>query len=99
MSYQQQVLLLRMVQALVTEAPLRERLRDAAIYVAPRMSEKFKDDSKLREIYHRLSHVEAGPDDDGTIDATIKRLTDEEANKLASDIVSLFFEACGGWRK
>jgi hypothetical protein len=97
--YQKQMLLL-MVQGLVSDAPLRQRLRDVAYYLGPRIAGKFDDPQpikgKLEGIYRRLSHGEAGPGDDGNIDATTKRLTDEEAKSIASDIVSLFFEACGG---
>jgi hypothetical protein len=45
----------------------------------------------MLRIYERLSHVEAGPGNDGNIDATTKRLTDEEARSIADDIVGLTF--------
>lgn len=84
-----------MVQGLVSDAPLRQRLRDVAYYLGPRIAGKFDDPQpikgKLEGLYRRLSHGEAGPGDDGKIG-----LTDEEAKSIANDIVSLFFEACGG---
>jgi hypothetical protein len=46
----------------------------------------------LEEIYRRLSHV------DGNIEATVKRLSPEEARSIAHDIVVLFLEVCGGWK-
>ena len=49
---------------------------------------------KMLEIYERLSKViNAGPDDDGNIVATAKRLSDDEAKSIAHDIVPLAFDA------
>jgi hypothetical protein len=79
----------------VADRPLRHRLASVANYMAPRVFNKFEDDLVLKEqmldIFNWLSYVQAGPDDDGNIDATVKRLTDEEACSIANDIVSLVF--------
>jgi hypothetical protein len=47
----------------------------------------------MLEIYERLSKVNAGPDDDGNIDATVKRLSDDEGKSIAHDIARLAFDA------
>ena len=85
----------RVVDGLVTDAPLRVRLADVAIYLIHRISDKFDDDpilnGKLHEIARRLTKVKAGPGDKGDIDATCKRLSDEEAEAIARDIVGVAF--------
>ena len=67
----------------------------SASYMAPRVLGRFEDDAILKEqmldIYNYLSYVKAGRGDDGDIDATVKRLTDQEARRVADDIVSLVF--------
>ncbi len=101
MSYQQEMLY-NMVQGLADEGLLRDRLVGVATYLAPRIMGKFPDEpvmqGKLEKILDRLSHVPAGPGDDGKIDATVKHLSDAEARSIAHDIVDLFLEVSGGWR-
>jgi hypothetical protein len=84
-----------LLRGLTGEGLLRDRLAGVASYMAPRVLGRFDDEPILKEqmldIYNRLSYVEAGPGDDGKIDATVKRLTDQEARSIADDIVSLVF--------
>src|SRR5690349_13318293 len=85
--------LYQMVEGLVGPAPLRERLAGVAGYLVPSISGKFEDDpvlkGKLLGIKERLTK---GPGDDGDIDATCKRLSDEDARSVAEDIVGIAFE-------
>ena len=94
-NYLRDEVLYLMLRRLTGEGSLRDRLAGVANYMAPRVLGKFDDDPILKEqmldIYNRLSYVEAGPGDDGKIDATVKRLTDQEACSIADDIVSLVF--------
>jgi hypothetical protein len=94
-NYLRDEVLYLMLQELTSERSLRDRLAGVASYMAPRVLGRFDDEPILKEqmldIYNRLSYVEAGPGDDGKIDATVKRLTDQEARRIADDIVSLVF--------
>jgi hypothetical protein len=84
-----------MVDGLAVEGPLRQRLAAIAKYMAPRVESSREEEPVLKaqmlEILQRLSHVKAAPSDDGDIDATVKRLTDEDARSIAHDIVELVF--------
>jgi hypothetical protein len=97
MSYLRNQVLYNMIIALVADVPLRERLAGIATYMGQRILGSFEDSDepvlkrKMAEIYERLTKVKAGPDDDGDIDATVKRLSDEEAKSIAHDIVGLAF--------
>jgi hypothetical protein len=86
-----------MLNGLVGDQPLRKRLADAAGYLIPRVYNKFEDDpvlkGKLLAIAERLTKAKAGPGDDGNIDATCKRLTDQEARSIAEAIVGIAFDA------
>jgi hypothetical protein len=68
-----------LLRGLTGEGLLRDRLAGVASYMAPRVLGRFDDEPILKEqmldIYNRLSYVEAGPGDDGKINATVKRLT------------------------
>jgi hypothetical protein len=94
-NYLRNEVLYLMLRGLAGEGSLRDRLAGVASYIYPRLMGKFEDDFILKEqmldIYNRLSYIEAGPGDDGNIDATVKRLTDQEARSIADDIVSLVF--------
>lgn len=93
MGYLRDQVLWGAIDTLASDAPLRTRLASIAIFIGPRICGEFDDEpvllSKMRAIYARL--VEAGPGDDGKIDATTKSLSDEQARTIASEIVSLVF--------
>jgi hypothetical protein len=95
MSYLRDRVLFSAVDSLATDAPLRKRLANIGAYIGPRIICEYENEpillKALRAIYGRLSHVEAGPGDEDNIDATTKRLSDEEARWIAHDIVSLAF--------
>jgi hypothetical protein len=82
------------VHCLVTgPGPLRERLAAAAIHLIRLTAKNFPDraTAKVFEgIREDLTIIEAGPGDDGTIDATTKRLTDYDADRIASRIFELY---------
>jgi hypothetical protein len=85
-----------MLNELVGPEPLRDRLTNVAGYLVPRIYGQFEDDpvlkGKMLGIAERLTKVKAGPGDDGNIDATCKRFSDEEASSIAKDIVAIAFE-------
>jgi hypothetical protein len=82
------------VHCLVTgPGPLRERLAAAAIYLIRLTAKNFPDraTAKVFEgIREDLTIFEAGPGDDGAIDATTKRLTDYDADRIANRIFELY---------
>src|ERR1700686_164785 len=94
-NYLRNEVLYLMLRGLAGEGSLRDRLAGVASYMAPRVLGRFEDDAILKEqmldIYNYLSYVKAGPGDEGDIEATVKRLTDQEARRVADDIVSLVF--------
>ena len=96
MSYLRDEVLYLVVDGLVGDAPLRTRLAAVGGYLIPRIHNKFEDDfvlkGKLLEIAERLTKIRAGRDDDGDLDATCKRLSDDEAKSIAHDIVAIAFE-------
>lgn len=102
MSYPQEKFYQAML-CLVSDGPLRQRLAGAAMYLR-RLGwpEDFHGDEEAKrrweQIIHDLTHVEAGPGDDGNIDATTKRLTDDEAKRIAGEILSVYHDLCGGWQ-
>jgi hypothetical protein len=96
MSYLRDEVLYLTVCGLVSDRPLRERLESVAIYMFPRVANKFDDEPVLKgrmmDILNRLSSVMSGPEDDGNISATIKRLSDPEVKAIADDLVGLAFD-------
>jgi hypothetical protein len=96
MSYDSELLYVA-TRGLTKEGPLRQRLASVAEYLAPRVcyfrpvpGERTDVEMKLQKIYARLSHVEAGPEDDGSIEATVKRLSDQEVSEIADEVFDLF---------
>jgi hypothetical protein len=72
---------------------LQERLSHAAQYMASRIrGEEFPPDlrERWRSIWKRLT---ATPERDGSIEATTRGLTDEEAQKIARDLCDLSLAA------
>jgi hypothetical protein len=51
-----------------------------------------------QRIYDDLTWVEAGPGDEGNIDATIKRMIDGDARNVADAILALFHDLSAGSR-
>ncbi len=100
MSYAQEKLYQAM-QCLTSEGPLRDRLAFAAIYIDRLLPEDLADTPYLsawQQIREDLTWVEAGPGDLGNIDATIKRMIDEDVGKVAEAILSLYHNLARGWR-
>jgi hypothetical protein len=84
----------------ITSALSSEAISRSISSMPPGISNTFQDPpvikAKLQQILHRLSCVDAGPGDDGNIDPTTKRLSDQVARQIAQDIVRLYVEVCGG---
>ena len=88
--------------SLIGEGALRRRLYGAALYLQRLQDKDFQRSPELKqkwqEIMRDLRHVEAGPGDDGDYNATLNRMTDEDASRVAENILSTFFGLTGGWR-
>jgi hypothetical protein len=100
MSYAQEKLY-EAVLCLISEGPLRKRLAAAAIYIIRLMPGHFSNSKHLKaweQVRDDLTWVVAETGDDGKIDATIKRMIDEDARKAAEAILSLYHNVSGGWR-
>jgi hypothetical protein len=87
-----------MAMIIADDGPLRARLGRIGVYLNPRAATLDNPEikAKLHEFLSRLSHTEAGPDDDNSIHATVKRLEEKEARHLAHEIIRLYVEVCGG---
>ena len=98
MSELSQHLIWNMAMIIADDGPLRARLGRIGVYLNPRAATLDNPEikAKLQEILSRLSHTEAGPDDDNNIHATVKRLEEKEARHLAHEIIRLYVEVCGG---
>jgi cytochrome c553 len=77
---------------LVQDAPIKFRLALVANYLNQRVHDHLDDEPELAEIVKRLRKIKAGSGDDGDIDATVKRLSDDDAREIAQDIVRVAFE-------
>ena len=100
MSYAQEKLYEAML-CLISDGPLRKRLAGAALYVIRLMPAHFANSEHLKawqQIRDDLTWVEAGPGDEGNIDATIKRMIDDDVRNAATAIFSLYHNLSGGWR-
>ena len=98
MSYVQEKLY-EATSCLVTEGPLRKRLADAATILFRLEADDFPDGDNAKafeRIYHDLTHVEAVPGDEGNTDATTKRLSDEDARRIAIGILGLYHRSMRG---
>jgi hypothetical protein len=75
---------------------LRARLAGVAYYLKFAHIQHFEDapalKGKLREILERLTKVKSGFGDASNIEATFKRLSDEEAKEISQDIVGVAFD-------
>jgi hypothetical protein len=88
MSYMQE-LMYNATLALADEGTLRQRLAGVEFYLSPRIMGKFPDPpivkNKILDILRRIANIEA--------------ISDQEARKVAHDIVDLFLEVSGGWQE
>ena len=87
---------------LISEGPLRKRLAYAAQYLIRLTPQHFANSDHLKaweRIRDKLTWVDAGRRDDGNIDATTKRMIDEDAKRIAMKILDLYQELSGGWQK
>jgi hypothetical protein len=78
-----------MAMIIADDGPPRARLGRIGVYLNPRAATLDNPEikAKLHEFLSRLSHTEAGPDDDNSIHATVKRLEEKEARHLAHEII------------
>jgi hypothetical protein len=100
MSYAQEKLY-EATLCLISDGPLRKRLAAAALYIIRLMPVHFANSEHLKawqRIYDDIAWVEAGPGDDGNIDATIKRMIDDDVRSVADAIFALYHNVSGGWR-
>lgn len=81
------------VDALAASATsIQDRLFSAYMSFHPVMERDFSDpeDAALyKSIHDRLTAVKDGPEDNGRVKNTLNLMSDEDAEKLASDIVEL----------
>jgi hypothetical protein len=100
-SYAQEKLYVAML-CLIADRPLRKRLADAAVSSLIRlMPAHFSNDEHLKawqQIMDDLTWAPPDSSDDGSIEATIRRMLDEDARKVAEAILSLYHKLSGGWR-
>jgi hypothetical protein len=99
--YAQEKLYVAML-CLISEGPLRKRLADATVSALMRLRpEHFSNDEHLKawqQIMEDLTWAPKDSSDDGKIEATIRRMLDEDARKVAEAILSLYHKVLGGWR-
>jgi hypothetical protein len=91
------------VVCLVSEGPLRERLTGAAQYLAHLTPKDFAGSDKKHlkaweQIMEELTWAEVDHRGEGKIHATIKRMIDVDASRVAMDILGLFLNLSGGLR-
>jgi hypothetical protein len=86
--------LYRALQSLVGAAPLRKRLVNAAITISPLLAKDFADPDAagaFQRIMNDLTRVEA-VGDEGDIQATVQHLSDDEAERIAREILELYHQ-------
>jgi hypothetical protein len=88
---------------LVLEGPLHKRLTRAAQYLVHLTPEAFTGSDKKHlkaweQIMEDLTWADADHRGEGKIDASIRRMLDEDARRVAMNILSLFLDLSGGWR-
>jgi hypothetical protein len=82
---------------------LRKRLTVAAQYLVHLTPKAFTGSDKKHlkaweQIMEDLTWAEADHRGEGNIHATIRRMLDDDARRVAMDILSLFLDLSGGWR-
>ena len=80
------------LRSLVGAAPMRRRLVNAALTLSPLRTKDFPDHGAadtFGRIMHDLTHVEA-IGGEGNIEATVKLLSDDEAERIAREILGLY---------
>jgi hypothetical protein len=91
------------VYCLVSEGPLRKRLTGAAQYLSHLTPKNFTGSDKKHlkaweQIMEDLTWADADHTDEGAIHATIRRMLDVDASRVAKDILGLFLDLSGGLR-
>ena len=76
------------IQVLIGEGPLRERLKEAAMTLMVVRLEEFPDSDDAR-VFARILR-EVGFYDDGDISTVVGQLSDEDARRIAIEILGLF---------
>jgi hypothetical protein len=80
------------LRSLVGAAPMRGRLVNAAHTLNPLQAKDFPDDdaaATFDRIMHDLTHIEA-VGGEGNIEATVKTLSDDDAERIAREILGLY---------
>jgi hypothetical protein len=98
--YAQEKLFVAML-SLISEGPLRKRLADAAESSLTRLRPvHFSNDEHLKAWQQIMDDLTWAPKDSsegGRVEATIRRMLDEDAQKVAKEILSLYHKLLGGW--
>jgi hypothetical protein len=102
MSYPHQKFYEAMV-CLVSEGPLRKRLTAAAMYLVQLMPKDFAGSDRKhvkawQQIVEDLTWADPDRGDEGKLHATIRRMIDEDASRVAREILDLFLALSGGLR-
>jgi hypothetical protein len=80
------------LQSLVGAAPMRRRLVNAALTLSPLQTKDFPDHDAANtfdRMIHDLTQAEA-IGDEGNIEATVRLLSDDEAERIAREILGLY---------
>jgi hypothetical protein len=102
MSYAQQKVY-EAVVCLVSDRPLRDRLAAAAQYLVVLTPKAFTGSDKKHlkaweEIMEDLTWADADHRGEGKIHASIRRMLDDDARRVARDILDLFLKLSSGLR-
>ena len=86
-----------MAMIIADDGPLRARLGRIGVYLNPRAATLDNPEikAKLQEILSRLSHTEAGPDDDNN-SCNCEAFRRKGSAPLAHEIIRSYVEVCGG---